>query len=141
MNTEASIITALKQKGHRLTQARRAVIGFILTQVKPFSALDVHNALSKKGVKTDKVTVYRELALLASEGFLHDVQFDDGVKRYELAALDHHHHLVCIKCKKIDDIHMEHDLDTIEKTIRKQKKFDVLRHSLEFYGLCARCTR
>jgi Fur family ferric uptake transcriptional regulator len=137
--TDSTILTALKKNGHRITTARKSIIEAMLTMQKPCSALEMHAVLSEKGLTTNKVTVYRELGFLEREGVVHDVTFNDGVKRYELASEAHRHHLICTECKAIQDVEMDHDLDGIERKIRKEKSFTVRSHSLEFYGLCARC--
>lgn len=134
-----SILEALKQSGHRITTARKIIIEAAEKSVRPFSALDMYTILVKKGTQTNKVTAYRELQFLEKQGYIHGVQFKDGVKRYEIASDAHRHHLICTECKTIENIEMENDLDTFEKKIRKEKQFTVQSHSLEFYGLCAAC--
>ena len=59
--------------------------------------------------------------------------------RYELESLDHHHHIICIDCDKVEDIVLEKYLDSQEQKIMRQKKFKTISHSLEFFGLCAEC--
>jgi len=137
--SETSIIEQLRADGHRVTTARRAIVRGLLRSKAPVSALQVHALLRKRQLETNNVTVYRELAFLEAEGFLHGVTLKDGVKRYCLASNGHHHHLICTGCNAVQDVKMEHDLDSFEKKIARQKSFTVQSHSLEFYGLCARC--
>ena len=139
MVSESLLLSRLKQKGYRLTVGRKAIAKLIAGNLKPFSAAELHGMLKKKGQAVDKVSVYRELSVLAKEGIVRSVNFNDGIQRYELADTDHHHHLVCLKCNAIEDVHMDHDLDGMEKKIAKEKKFKVLEHSLEFYGVCRKC--
>ncbi len=87
-------------------------------------------------------TVYRELEFLRQQGILVPVSFADGVQRYESAELEHHHHLICIQCNAIEDVHIEHgELDKAEKVIAKTTGFEVFQHSLEFYGHCRKCQK
>lgn len=137
--TDSSIIDALKKKGHRITIARKAVIALVTNSKNPLSALEVHALLRKEQMDVSNVTVYRELAFLEDEGFLHGVSLKDGVKRYCRSSEGHHHHLVCTGCNTVEDVHMEPDLQVIEKKIRQEKSFNVQSHSLEFYGLCPKC--
>jgi Fur family ferric uptake transcriptional regulator len=137
--TENSIIQKLRAKGHKMTHARKAIVEILLRSKAPVSAADVHSLLQKQKVEASNVTVYRELAFLEVEGFLHSDKFKDGVKRYCQASVGHHHHLVCTECNTVQDVEMENDLDSIEKKIHKEKSFKVKSHSLEFYGLCAQC--
>jgi Fur family ferric uptake transcriptional regulator len=137
--TENSIIQKLRAKGHKMTHARKAVVEVLLRSKAPVSAADVHALLQKQKVEASNVTVYRELAFLEVEGFLHSDKFKDGVKRYCQASVGHHHHIVCTECNTVQDVQMENDLDLIEKKIHKEKSFNVKSHALEFYGLCAQC--
>ncbi len=134
-----SILTALKKNGHRITTARKAVVQALTAVQAPLGATELHAMLQKKGLETNKVTVYRELAFLEEKGIASAVTFKDGTKRYEIADADHHHHLICTSCKSVQDVEMAHDLDHVEKKIRKEKSFTVQSHSLEFYGLCGEC--
>lgn len=136
----SSILTALKQNGHRITAGRKAVVSALATMTTPIGATELHAMLAKKRINVNKVTVYRELAFLEEQGIAIAVTFKDGTKRYEIADTDHHHHhLICTSCQSVQDVEMAHDLDDVEKKIRKDKSFTVQSHSLEFYGLCKRC--
>lgn len=74
------------------------------------------------------------------EGIIEMIQLGERKKRYELKRETHHHHLVCTKCRTIDDIELdEGGLHPHEKAIKAKKRFKVTRHALEFFGLCAKC--
>ncbi len=133
------MIDTLKSRGFRMTNARKHIVGMFDDDCEPMSALDVSKRLKKKKIDANQTTVYRELAFLEEQGLLQSVSFQDGVQRYELASLPHHHHLVCVKCKAVEDVTMEDELHAIEKKITKNNRFTVLRHSLEFYGYCGKC--
>ena len=139
MHREAFVIEQLKAAGHRITLARRHIAEVLEANTRPLSAQDVHALLKRRGVESNRTTVYRELTFLHERGFLRQIQLEDGTARFELASLPHHHHLVCLRCNKIEDIHMEDDLVAVEKRIKKQCRFTVERHSLEFYGRCSSC--
>jgi Fur family transcriptional regulator, ferric uptake regulator len=129
----------LKADGHRLTAARRAIVELFQGDCNPQSAQDVQATLMKSGLSPNLTTVYRELQFLADVGILRTVQFEDGVQRYEAAHAHHHHHLVCVQCKDVQEVHAERDLESLESDIATHKGFKVLRHTLEFYGLCKKC--
>ncbi len=123
-----------------MTTARRAIVEAFGHDCNPLSAQEVHAMLRGQKVAANVTTVYRELQFLADQEILRAVQFEDGVQRFEFAeAGHHHHHLICLKCSEVEDVHVEDDLEDMERAISKQKQFTVLRHSLEFYGHCKRC--
>ncbi|MBM3231556.1 transcriptional repressor [Candidatus Peregrinibacteria bacterium] len=141
MKRTDSILQSLRQDGHRITKARKALIEALQRTHQPVAALELHARLSKSKVTADKVTVYRELKFLADIGVVHPVHLKDNIQRYELAPESgHKHHLVCTECKTVKDVEMAcADLHNLERNIGKKSNFTVRGHSLEFYGLCSRC--
>lgn len=139
MSTTTSFIDRLRADGHRITEARKAVLDLLTKNTKPLGAQEIHALLEKKKATCNVTTAYRELQFLAEQGIVKTVQFQDGVQRYELASLPHHHHLICTECKTVEDVHMEHDLHTVEKNISRSTGFSIREHALEFYGICKRC--
>jgi Fur family transcriptional regulator, ferric uptake regulator len=132
--TVDTIIKSLRENKKRITPGRRKIVELFCRNTSPLS---VRFLVSK--TKLNKTSVYRELALLDKLGIVQDVDFADRKKRYELKDLEHHHHLVCIKCKHVDDIKLTESLNFEEKRIEKLKKFRVLKHNLEFFGYCQSC--
>ncbi|CAN5355688.1 hypothetical protein BH10PAT1_BH10PAT1_5310 [soil metagenome] len=104
---------------------------------KSSSPVSVPEILQK--ISANKTTIYREIEKFVSEGVIDEIDLGDGKKRYESIKLGHHHHLVCIKCKSITEFNLDDDFSTEEKKIKKTKKFTVLKHNLEFFGLCHNC--
>ena len=76
---------------------------------------------------------------LLSVGVLTEVDFGDGKKRYELKSLGHHHHLICQKCGKLEDINLDENILMLE--VHKHSKFEVKSHNLEFFGICVGCNQ
>ena len=104
------------------------------------SAFDILAKLHTQKLLANKTTVYRQLALLEEQGLIHTVRLSDRSVRYELLnEKNHHHHLVCVKCNDVREITFKGHLDKQEKKIEKNKGFKILRHSLEFFGLCFNC--
>ena len=93
------------------------------------SAEDVYSILRENDSEIGLATVYRALDLLSRLGILVQVDFGDGCARYELNTADpkvhHHHHLICVKCKKV--IEFEEDLlADLESTIAKESGFQII---------------
>ncbi len=131
----------LRHGGYKITAARQALLEVLCQASGPLTPLELIVRLQRHRPRlhAHKTTVYRELAFLCSEKILSEVVFDDGMARYELAAEGHFHHLICLNCRTVDRVELTNDLDQTEKLIKRTRKFETLRHSLEFYGLCATC--
>lgn len=92
-----------------------------------------------KSLKVNKTTVYRQLEKAINDGVVVEVDFGDGKKHYELSNKGHHHHIVCNNCGKTECVEVKADLESEQKNLEKKTKFNILAHSLEFFGLCPSC--
>jgi len=135
-NQPANINPALA--GCRQTKVRSAVLD-ILRDSEPLAAQDILIRLRRRSIIVNKTTVYRELDFLSGKQVLAEIVLADGVKRYELKAAGHCHHLVCLDCHHIEHVVMDNELAAQEKKISRTRHFRILNHSLEFYGLCRNC--
>lgn len=140
MHTQEEILAIWSACGVRLTKTRQALARLFAHTRTPLSVPDILIALCAKGRKVNKTTIYRELERMQRLGIVASTQLGDRKQYYELALRDHHHHLVCMRCEKVEDIEVnEAELVREEQNASKQKQFMVLRHSLEFFGLCQQC--
>lgn len=134
-------LSKLRHKGKKLTIARRLILEVFCRFGGPYTAIELIALLGRHrpDLKIHKTTVYRELAFLREEKLITEFVFADGQGRYELVQDGHFHHLICLNCHKIDRVELENDLDKAERVVKRRTKFQVLHHSLEFYGLCSSC--
>lgn len=141
MNTSTviPIITQLKARGHRLTTARKAIIGIFETNHKPISAEEINEILTTDLININKSTLYREIDFLVIQNILKPIQLQEKTKRYELVHLHHHHHLICQKCKKIQDFEIDNCLNDTLKQVSKTHNFQINDHVLDLYGICSQC--
>lgn len=108
-------------------------------EAKPLSVDGIIKKLGQKKLYPNKTTVYRELGVLVLGSFVKEIQIGTRSRMYEVASLGHHHHLVCTKCEMIEDVSIKNEMVVFEKNIIKKTSFRILDHSLEFFGLCAKC--
>lgn len=132
--------SALRTQGHKITKNRTAILQFLSSENKPISAEEILSHIQSEHHEVNKTTIYRELFFLLEHNFIHEVEFGDGKKRYELAInRPHHHHIICINCKRVEDIPLDHEFDNQEKLIEKTTGYRLTSHMLEFFGLCNTC--
>jgi Fur family ferric uptake transcriptional regulator len=124
--------------GQRFTRTRKNIFEAIEHFNKPVSVQDIFSYLKKQKEEIDLTSIYRNLELMRKADIVNAILFGEGKKRYELKIIsEHHHHLVCEKCGDVEDIEMQEK--NLLKDVEKQSKFKVLKHSLEFFGLCQDC--
>ncbi|MBR4382435.1 MAG: transcriptional repressor [Selenomonadaceae bacterium] len=132
----------LYERGYKMTPQRKQILQIFVEHPEHLSAEDAYGILREQDSEIGLATVYRALDLLSELGILVKIDFGDGCARYELNTADpnvhHHHHLICVKCKKV--IEVEEDLlDDLEATISKKSGFQILNHEVKFFGYCKEC--
>ena len=123
-----------KLSGLKNTPSRLAVLSVLQEKKRPLDASEIYFSL---GDKADQATVYRTLETFYKKGIIKRLEFQEGKFRYEISSKDHHH-LVCQRCGRIDDIN-DNVMHKWEKQIGKEKGFRVKKHNLEFFGICSKC--
>ena len=139
MQTSGHIIKKLREKGRRYSRTRKVILDLLIKSLEPLSSPDMQVKFFKRGIDVNKTTIYRELSFLKEQNIIRELQFGDNMKRYEIMPDDHHHHIVCVNCEKIEDVELKKDLDKEEKAITQNKKFKIINHSLAFFGICGKC--
>ena len=82
-------------------------------------------------------TVYRTIAALVEEGWLHTVRLPGEPDRYETAGRQHHHHFHCTLCGGVFDVEgCPGGLAALAPP-----GFRVLDHEVILKGWCAACAR
>ncbi|GEM_PF-301164 len=131
------IVKKIQSSGGRLTQIKKGIIGVLSEKHCLLSKKDLIAKLKAKKIQPDRSTLYRELQFLSSNGVIIKNTIS-GIDYYEIPT-EHHHHLVCLKCHRIDKVAIGNQLEKQEKQIAKQNNFYIINHSLEFYGHCPAC--
>jgi Fur family transcriptional regulator, ferric uptake regulator len=125
----------LRAAGYRSGAARAAVIHLLEGEDCCVSASDVHHSL-RAGVGL--ASVYRVLESLHEVGSVRRVDVGDGVARYEPVRDEHHHHLVCTACGKVEAF----DDPELERAIRRveaKSGYAVETHDVVLQGACDDC--
>jgi Fe2+ or Zn2+ uptake regulation protein len=128
----------LNSRSQRITAPRLEILGILKSNHKPLTMSEIHAKTKNK--KIDLATIYRTINLFSELGIVHEINFKDEFKRYELVYdRHHHHHIVCKKCKRVDNVEAC-VLEELEKLLNK-KGYTEISHSLEFFGVCEKCSR
>ena len=97
-------VEALRAAGHRPGGARSAVVELLSEQDCCLSAHEIHDRLRERDRRVGVASIYRALEVLWSLRLVQRLEVGDGTARYEplLPTGEHHHHVVCDQCGKVD---------------------------------------
>lgn len=85
-------------------------------------------------------TVYNTLTVLKDQGLLYELGPDlDGAVHYEL-DMDTHVNVVCVRCKRIIDLHQAPSAG-LEEAVMKQTGFRLVGGQVLYYGFCPDCSQ
>lgn len=130
-NHEQEILTALRERGYRVTMPRRKIVAALSLAVSPKNAKQIGTRTKIK----DASTVYRTLAELVKEGLVEEFT-DRSISYFEIAH-EHHDHAVCDSCGAIAHIPCE---STKPPRTLARAGWKISSHEALFRGLCAQCS-
>ena len=130
-----------RSHGLSVTHQRLAIFEALAASREHPSAEQLHKAVQRRIPTLSLATVYKNLEALKAIGAVADVNPLHEQGRYEAAlpgtgAGQRHHHLVCVSCKKVRDLH-DSELDRLR--VRDPQGFDVRAVRVQAEGLCPEC--
>ncbi len=123
-----------KEIGLKITPQRLAVYEVLLKSTNHPTVEDIYEEVKKRYPYVSLATVYRTLETLERIGLVKRVCFWGNSARYD-ANLSEHHHLICERCGRIEDVN-------IGEVIELPQEFHGFRtngYSINIYGLCPDC--
>ena len=102
---------------------------------EPLSAQDLHAGL---GRRVGLATVYRTLQGLVESGQVDVFRRDSGEALYRLCNPLHHHHLVCERCGRVEEIDACEVQPWAERAARR-RGFAITGHQADIFGVCPSC--
>ena len=129
----------LKSAGLKVTLPRLKILEVLEKSFNHHLTVeDIYRVLIEQNKEINVATIYRVLSQFEESGIVNKLNFENNQSVYELSNVEHHDHLVCVKCNTIiefqDDVIEQHQLQ-----IANKYGFQLTDHSLYLYGLCKTC--
>jgi len=133
-----SNIDELKSTGLKATIPRLKILEvFQRGTQRHMTAEDVFRVLLDERSDVGLATVYRVLTQFEQADILKRSNFESGKAVYELNEGQHHDHLVCLDCGKVEEF-FDADIEKRQHAIAKEKGFQIADHALSLYAHCAK---
>lgn len=131
----------LKKAGLKATLPRLKILHIMeTTDKRHLSAEDVYKSLLDSGEEVGLATVYRVLTQFESAGLVSRHHFEGGHSVFELNEGEHHDHILCVKCGRVDEF-MDETIEQRQRVIAEEAGYEMTDHSLYIYGVCAECRK
>ena len=136
-NKVSEFIDRSRKLGLKVTPQRIAIYKELAKTDQHPSTEMIYKNVKDYYPKISLTTVYRTLETFEKHGLISVVNKLYNAARYD-ANLEPHHHIVCVECKKIEDVY--------DKSINYSKAssdfpdYQVLDYSVLFNGICKECS-
>ncbi len=130
----------LRNAGLKVTLPRLKILQILERRVdeRHLTAEKVYKILLSEDEDIGLATVYRVLTQFEAAGLVTRHHFEGGNSVFELASGDHHDHILCIKCGKVDEF-TDEIIEARQKQIAADLGYELTDHGLYLYGLCPNC--
>jgi Fur family ferric uptake transcriptional regulator len=131
-------INELKSTGLKATIPRLKILEvFQRSTQRHLTAEDVFRVLLQERSDVGLATVYRVLTQFEQAGILSRSHFESGKAVYELNEGQHHDHLVCLDCGKVEEFY-DAEIEKRQNAVAKAKGFSISDHALSLYANCTK---
>ena len=129
----------LKEAGLKATLPRIKILELLeASKDRHLSAEDIYKLLLDTGEDVGMATVYRVLTQFEDAGLVNRHHFEGGISVFELNQGEHHDHILCVKCGKVEEF-VDDVIEQRQRLIAEQAGFSMTDHALYIYGICAKC--
>ena len=128
----------VRKHGLKSTRQRDRIVDVFLRSQGHLSIDELLEKVHRVDPRISSATVYRTVKLLADAGLADKRHFEDRLARYEPSSTEHHDHLICTRCGRIDEFENE-DIEQLQDEVARSYGYSIASHRHEIYGLCPAC--
>lgn len=131
-----SQIDELKNNGLKATLPRLKILEVFQSGAqRHMTAEDVFRHLLRENIDIGLATVYRVLTQFEQAGLLSRNHFESGKAVYELNEGQHHDHMVCLDCGRVEEFY-DPEIESRQQAVAHAKGFVIADHALSLYAHC-----
>ena len=134
---DAELAELLRDRGLRATSQRVVMHRLLRDSARHVSAEELLSEASEKLPGVSLPTVYATLELFEQLGIVRRVNGGGGPLHWDTRA-DAHHHMICRRCGRIEDMEIPLDLERARRSAARSG-FEPDRAEVVVSGFCANC--
>ena len=128
----------LKSSGLKATLPRIKILEvFQKAEQRHMTAEDVFKTLLNENSDIGLATVYRVLMQFEQAGLLTRSHFESGKSVFELNEGQHHDHLVCMTCGRVEEFY-DPEIEKRQRAVAQARGFELHDHALSLYAECVK---
>lgn len=137
MKTPTELTELFRHRGLKVTPQRQCIFRTLHGDDSHPTAHAVFQSVREQMPTISLRTVYQTLNDLVALGEIQQVDVGTGAARFD-PATSNHHHLVCMRCGALRDVHF--DLAGLRLPPRQRQGFTISGAEAIFRGLCSKCS-
>jgi Fur family ferric uptake transcriptional regulator len=138
MSPADELKSSVKSTGLKATGPRLKILEvFQRSSLRHMTAEDVYKVLLADHADIGLATVYRVLLQFEQAGLLARSHFESGKSVFELNEGQHHDHLVCLTCGRVEEF-FDPEIEARQRAVAEQRGFALQDHALALYAACTK---
>ncbi|PAF41153.1 transcriptional repressor [Helicobacter sp. 11S03491-1] len=131
---------SIKKNGLKNSKQREEILSVLYKSGTHLSPEEIASEIKIKDKTTSISSVYRILSFLEKEKFITALEADKSGRRYEIAAKEHHDHIICLNCGDIIEF-VDPDIEDRQIKVAKKYNAKLISHNMKLFVLCAKCQK
>ena len=121
-----------------MTRQRLLIADALESTGRQVTAQELFDRIRHRERGIGRATVFRTLEALVAAGVARRLEREGHVYGYVACRPEHHHHLACERCGRVEEID-EAYIRPVAERVAADRGFTIDDARLDFYGLCAEC--
>jgi Fur family ferric uptake transcriptional regulator len=135
-----AFVAFVRKSGLKATRQRDRIVDVFLRSEGHLSIDELLEKVRRADPRISAATIYRTVKLLEKAGVADKRSFEGRITRYEASSDEHHDHLICTQCGRIDEFENER-IETLQDQVAQSFGYEIVSHRHEIYGTCPDCRR
>ncbi|BDQ27345.1 ferric uptake regulation protein [Helicobacter heilmannii] len=99
---------------------------------------EITQSIRQNDKNTSISSVYRILNFLEKENFIYTLETNKNGRRYEIAAKEHHDHIICLHCGEIIEF-VDREIEERQNQVAKKHQAKLVSHDMKLFVVCSKC--
>ncbi|BCZ19125.1 Ferric uptake regulation protein FUR [Helicobacter sp. NHP19-012] len=129
---------AIRKNGLKNSKQREEVVSVLYKSGTHLSPEEITQSIRQNDKNTSISSVYRILNFLEKENFIYTLETNKNGRRYEIAAKEHHDHIICLHCGEIIEF-VDQEIEERQNQVAKKHQAKLVSHDMKLFVVCAKC--
>ena len=130
--------SSIKKNGLKNSKQREEIVAVLYKSGTHLSPEEITNIIKTTDKNTSISSVYRIRNYLEKEHFITALEADKSGRRYEIAAKEHHDHIICLSCGDIIEF-VDTEIERLQLEVAKQFGANLISHDMRLFVKCSKC--